>query len=81
MTDTTLGGRSFLRSAPRGMEFLYSLHRLNVATSRARCVAAIVASPALLTPDCRTPEQMRLANPFWRFLELAGPAPGHTSRS
>ena len=57
--------------APRGMEFLYSLHRLNVATSRARCVAAIVASPALLTPPCRTPEQMRLANPFCRFLELA----------
>ncbi len=57
--------------APRGMEFLYSLHRLNVATSRARCVAAIVASPALLAPPCRTPEQMRLANPFCRFLELA----------
>ena len=61
--------------APRGMEFLYSLNRLNVATSRARCVAAIVASPALLTPDCRTPEQMRLANPFCRFLELAETAP------
>ena len=61
--------------APRGMAFLYSLHRLNVATSRARCVAAIVASPALLTPDCRTPEQMRLANPFCRFLELAETIP------
>ena len=61
--------------APRGMEFLYSLNRLNVATSRARCVAAIVASPALLTPDCRTPEQMRLANPFCRFLELASTRP------
>ena len=67
--------------APRGMEFLYSLHRLNVATSRARCVAAIVASPVLLTPDCRTPEQMRLANPFCRFLELATPAPGLARRS
>ena len=67
--------------APRGMEFLYSLHRLNVATSRARCVAAIVANPGLLTPDCRTPEQMRLANPFCRFLELARPAPGHAGRS
>ena len=67
--------------APRGMEFLYSLHRLNVATSRARCVAAIVASPTLLTPDCRTPEQMRLANPFCRFLELATPAPRHAGRS
>ncbi len=61
--------------APRGMAFLYSLHRLNVATSRARCVAAVVASPALLTPDCRTPEQMRLANPFCRFLELAETIP------
>ena len=66
--------------APRGMEFLYSLHRLNVATSRARCVAAIVASPALLAPDCRTPEQMRLANPFCRFLELVRPAPAHAPR-
>ena len=61
--------------APRGMEFLYSLHRLNVATSRARCVAAIVASPALFAPECRTPEQMRLANPFCRFLELAHATP------
>ena len=67
--------------APRGMEFLYSLHRLNVATSRARCVAAIVANPALLTPDCRTPEQMRLANPFCRFLELTRPAPATPPRS
>ena len=61
--------------APRGMAFLYSLHRLNVATSRARCVAAIVASPALFSPDCRTPEQMRLANPFCRFREMATRAP------
>ena len=61
--------------APRGMAFLYSLHRLNVATSRARCAAAVVASPALLAPDCRTPEQMRLANPFCRFLELAETIP------
>ena len=57
--------------APRGMEFLYSLNRLNVATSRARCTAAIVANPALLAPDCRTPRQMRLANAFCRFLEMA----------
>ena len=57
--------------APRGMEFLYSLNRLNVATSRARCVAAVVANPALLAPDCRTPDQMRLANALCRFVELA----------
>jgi superfamily I DNA and/or RNA helicase len=29
----------------RGMEFLYSLNRLNVATSRGRCATFIVASP------------------------------------
>ncbi len=57
--------------APRGMEFLYSLHRLNVATSRARCVCILVASPRLLEPDCRTPHQMRLANALCRFRELA----------
>ena len=57
--------------APRGMEFLYSLHRLNVATSRARCACVLVANPGLLEPECRTPAQMRLANGFCRYLELA----------
>ncbi len=57
--------------APRGMDFLYSRHRLNVATSRARCVAVVAASPDLLRVRARTPEQMRLANAFCRFVELA----------
>lgn len=57
--------------APRGMGFLYNPHRMNVATSRARCLAILVASPALFAPDCRTPEQMRLANGLCRFGELA----------
>jgi uncharacterized protein len=57
--------------APRGMEFLYSLNRLNVATSRARCAAILVASPALFEPECRTPRQMKLANALCRFKELA----------
>ena len=39
--------------APRGMEFLYSLNRLNVATSRAQCVAVLVASPALFQVQCK----------------------------
>ena len=60
------------QDAPRGMEFLYSRHRLNVATSRARCRAFVVASPALLAPECRTPRQMLLANALCRFAELAG---------
>ena len=57
--------------APHGMEFLYSLNRLNVATSRARCVSVLVGSPALFAPECRTPRQMRLANGFCRYRELA----------
>ena len=42
--------------APRGMEFLYSLSRLNVATSRAQCLCVLVASPTVFEADCRTPE-------------------------
>ncbi len=62
---------SSAEDAPRGMTFLYNLNRLNVATSRARCLAIVVASPRLFVPDCRTPDQMRLANAFCRFRELA----------
>ena len=57
--------------APRGMEFLYSLNRLNVAISRAQCVAVIVASPALFQVVCKTPRQIQLANALCRYLELA----------
>lgn len=57
--------------APHGMEFLYSLNRLNVATSRARCVSILIGNPALFEPECRTPRQMQLANAFCRYQELA----------
>ena len=46
--------------APRGMEFLFSPNRLNVATSRARCLAVIVGSPTLFTADCSSVRQMKL---------------------
>ncbi len=57
--------------APRGMEFLYSTNRLNVAISRAQCLAILVASPDVFEAECRTPRQMTLANAHCRFLELA----------
>lgn len=57
--------------APRGMEFLYSSNRLNVATSRAQCVTVLVASPALFDVQCKTPRQIELANAFCRYLEMA----------
>ena len=57
--------------APRGMEFLYSLNRLNVATSRAQAMVIVVGSSRLLEPECRSPRQMQLANALCRYVELA----------
>lgn len=57
--------------APRGMEFLYSLNRLNVATSRGMSNVVVVGNPRLFEPDCHSPRQMQLANAFCRFLEMA----------
>ena len=62
---------SAAEDAPRGMEFLFNLNRLNVATSRARCATILVASPRLLEPDCQSPRQMLLANALCRYRELA----------
>jgi superfamily I DNA and/or RNA helicase len=56
---------------PRDIDFLFSRNRLNVAISRARCVATLVASPRLLDVACKTPEQMRLVNGLCRFVEMA----------
>jgi superfamily I DNA and/or RNA helicase len=53
------------------MEFLYDPHRFNVATSRAQCAVIVVASPRLFEPDCRTPEQIRMANGLCRYREMA----------
>ncbi|MBT2989959.1 MAG: TM0106 family RecB-like putative nuclease [Candidatus Thiodiazotropha sp. (ex Ctena orbiculata)] len=57
--------------APRGMGFLYDRHRFNVATSRALALCILVGSPALFEPECKTPRQMKMANGFCRYLELA----------
>ncbi|HEX8878843.1 MAG TPA: TM0106 family RecB-like putative nuclease, partial [Candidatus Acidoferrum sp.] len=54
------------QDAPRGMEFLYSLNRLNVATSRAKTAVVVVGSPRLFEPECRSPRQMQLANALCR---------------
>jgi len=57
---------------PRGLDFLMSRNRLNVAVSRAQCLAYVVCSPGLLEVDCRTVEHLRLADALCRFVELAG---------
>jgi uncharacterized protein len=66
---------------PRGLEFLLSLNRLNVAISRARGLAILVGNPGLLRVDCATTERMRLANAFCRFVELAAVQAGSASLS
>jgi uncharacterized protein len=62
---------SSAEEVPRSLEFLFSRNRLNVAVSRARCLAYLVASPRLLESRARTVEQMRLVNALCRFVEIA----------
>lgn len=57
--------------APRGMDFLYSANRLNVAVSRAKAHVILIGAPAVFEAECRTPRQMQLANAFCRFHEAA----------
>lgn len=63
---------STAEDAPRGMEFLYSLNRLNVATSRAMALVIVVGSTRLLHAQCQTPRQLRLANALCRYVEMSG---------
>jgi len=62
---------SSAEDVPRSLEFLFSRNRLNVAVSRAMCLAFVVASPLLLESRARTIEQMRLINALCRFVDLA----------
>jgi uncharacterized protein len=62
---------SSVDDVPRNLEFLFSRNRLNVAVSRAMCLAIIVASPRLLESSARTIEQMGLINALCRFVEIA----------
>jgi predicted RecB family nuclease len=59
------------QDAPHGMDFLFDSNRFNVATSRAICACIVVGSPRLFEADCQSPKQMKLANAFCRFLEVA----------
>jgi predicted RecB family nuclease len=56
---------------PRGPEFLFSRNRLNVAVSRARCLAFLVCTETLLNSRARTIEEMRLIGTLSAFVEYA----------
>ena len=62
---------SSAEDAPRGVDFLYDLHRLNVAVSRAKALTVIVASPDLLDAEVHTPEQLRAVNALCHYVEMA----------
>ena len=62
---------SSAKDLPRNFEFLYSRNRLNVALSRAQCLAVVIASPKLLDVPCKTIEQMRLASIFCQLSDYA----------
>jgi uncharacterized protein len=64
---------SSAEDVPRSLEFLFSRNRLNVAMSRAKCLAYVVASPCLHASRARTVDQMRLIDALCRFVELAEP--------
>ena len=51
------------------MEFLYSLNRLNVATSRAKCVSMLVGWPQIFEAECRTPRKVGILGPPNDFKE------------
>ena len=55
---------------PRFIEFLYSKNRLNVAISRAKCLAVFISNPALMTIKCSTPEEMALVNTLCWIREI-----------
>ena len=47
---------------PRGIDFLYSKNRINVAISRAQALAIVVGSPDLFCPGINSVEQMKKVN-------------------
>lgn len=61
---------SSVEETPRGMDFLFSLNRINVAVSRAKGLALVFGAPRLREAKCDTVEQMRLVNTLCALPEL-----------
>lgn len=59
----------------RNIEFLFSKNRLNVAVSRAKCLAIVVASPDLLKVRCNSIGQMELVNTLCWLQQYAAAFP------
>jgi len=57
---------------PRTADFLFSKNRLNVAISRARCIAYLICTDQLLDTRARNVEEMELISALCSFVERAG---------
>ena len=68
------------RDSSRGLEFLLSPNRLNVAVSRAECLAVVVGEERLALARAETVRQMALVNRMCRLVERSGPALRPTGR-
>ena len=66
-TMATSSGADMIRSA----NFLFSRNRLNVAISRARCLAYLVCTDRLLNSRARNIDEMRLISTLCAFVEWA----------
>lgn len=62
-------GTSSGEDVPRNLAFLFSRNRLNVAISRAQCLAYLVCSARLLVARCNSIEEMELVNALCRLAE------------
>jgi len=62
---------SSVEDAPRGISFLLSRSRMNVATSRAKCLAIVVGTESLVSATVQDAPGVQLANGLCRFRELA----------
>lgn len=59
---------------PRGTDFLFSKNRLNVAISRAQCLAYLVCTETLLDSRAKTVDDMLLIATLCAFVEYAEPS-------
>ncbi|WP_115710999.1 TM0106 family RecB-like putative nuclease [Legionella sainthelensi] len=55
--------------SPRGINFLFDKNRINVAISRAKCLAIVVYSPTLLEAEAKSVEQMEMINLFCKLVK------------
>ena len=56
---------------PHGLKFVFSKNRLNVALSRARCLAYLVCTEELLNTRVRNIDEMKLVSTLCAFVEEA----------